>query len=429
MFQRRKRIDFRRRRRLPAFLLLLLFSLVALAGLVFGMPGIHRQAAWRMDTAFTTLRTLIHPIGLLPAGKKASLHSDTALRSVEIHQDPLPPKSGMVVATALPSQLPTPSATPLPVHIQLPSPHFELQDWNNCGPAALSMYLNFYGWEGDQFDISNRIKTIRSDRNVNVDELVDFTHQYSGMNALFRVGGTPGILKRFLAVGMPVMIEETFILDTSYWANDDRWSGHYLVLTGYDQTAGTYIAQDSFVGADRIVKESDLGKNWQSFNYVYILVYPPEKEALVHSLLGEDLNQDANRRHALQLAQSETDADPRNPFPWFNLGSNLVYFERYTEAAIAYDTARDLGLPQRMLRYQFGPFLAYFHSGRNDDLIALADYALKVTPNSEEALLWRGWAAYRQGNKEEALGKFNKAVEAHPGYQDALYAINFVYNN
>ena len=27
------------------------------------------------------------------------------------------------------------------------------------------------------------------------------------------------------------------------------------------------------------------------------------------------------------------------------------------------------GLPQRMLRYQFGPFFAYFHTGRIDDLL------------------------------------------------------------
>ncbi len=48
------------------------------------------------------------------------------------------------------------------------------------------------------------------------------------------------------------------------------------------------------------------------------------------------------------------------------------------------------GLPQRMLRYQFGPFLAYFNALRTEDLLALTDYALDRTANSEEALLWRG---------------------------------------
>ena len=39
-------------------------------------------------------------------------------------------------------------------------------------------------------------------------------------------------------------------------------------------------------------------------------------------------------------------------FAWFNLGSDLVYFDRYEEAALAYDKARELGLPLRMFRYQ-----------------------------------------------------------------------------
>ena len=69
-----------------------------------------------------------------------------------------------------------------------------------------------------------------------------------------------------------------------------------------------------------------------------------------------------NREKALDLAQSETIADPENAFAWFNLGSNQIYFENYSEAGQAYDTARQIGLPQRMMRYQFGPFFAYFFS-------------------------------------------------------------------
>lgn len=104
----------------------------------------------------------------------------------------------------------------------------------------------------------------------------------------------------------------------------------------------------------------------------------------------------------------------------------MVYFERNAEAARAYDTARNLGLPQRMLRYQFGPFIAYFHAGRIDDLLTLTEYALQRTPNSEEALLWHGWALYRQGDTSGAVANWRKALHERPGYQDALYALDFV---
>jgi tetratricopeptide (TPR) repeat protein len=98
-------------------------------------------------------------------------------------------------------------------------------------------------------------------------------------------------------------------------------------------------------------------------------------------------------------------------------------------AAVSYDKARQLGLPQRMLRYQFSPFIAYFNAGRTDELMTLTDYALSRTPNSEEALLWKGWGQLRLGKKTEAIDSFNAALKAHPGYADALYALNFANNN
>jgi tetratricopeptide (TPR) repeat protein len=82
-----------------------------------------------------------------------------------------------------------------------------------------------------------------------------------------------------------------------------------------------------------------------------------------------------------------------------------------------------------MLRYQFGPFFAYFHSGRMDDLEALTTYALQRTPNAEEALLWSGWAAYRQGNTNQAIEFFQTAMAENPNYLDGQYAMEFVRQN
>ena len=79
-----------------------------------------------------------------------------------------------------------------------------------------------------------------------------------------------------------------------------------------------------------------------------------------------------------------------------------------------------------MLRYQFGPFIAYFHTSRADDLMSLAEYALKITPNSEEDLLWHGWALYLKGDKTNAIVEFNKALKANPTYSDAQYALTYL---
>jgi tetratricopeptide (TPR) repeat protein len=78
-----------------------------------------------------------------------------------------------------------------------------------------------------------------------------------------------------------------------------------------------------------------------------------------------------------------------------------------------------------MLRYQFGPFMAYFHSGQLDELASLLEYSLKITRNSEETYLWRGWMEYRKGDKVAAIADFRRALDENPNYEDALYALRF----
>lgn len=415
----------RKKRRfiLPALAAVLVIGLAAATQL----PPIKSRLAWRVEVAATYLRGIVNPIEPMPAPHVAAAASTIATST------PLPsatPDPATPTPTPAKSPTPTPTPTPLPAQAKLEPAAYEKQDMNNCGPATLTMFLRMYGWEGDQFAISDQIKPIPQDRNVNVDELFTFTlHNVSWLHTGFRVGGTVDTLRAFIAAGYPVMIEEGFLMEESYWPNDDRWSGHYLLITAYDDSRKVFTTQDSFVGENRIVSYQDLDKRWQAFNRVYFYAYRPEDEAKVQSILGENWDEKANREQALKTSQAETEKEPNNPYAWFNLGSNLVYFGRYTEAAQAYDEAREHRLPQRMLRYQFGPFFAYFNTNRNEDLLELAEYALKITPNSEEALLWRGWAHYRLGDKGKATEDFLAALEAHPGYFDAQYAYNFVLEN
>ena len=416
------------RKRLWVVIPLIIVSLVVLCILIYFIPPINQRLSWRVDFALTYVRSLIDPAGEVPTPLPQPAVAVTQ------HPTPTPLQRATSTITSTPTQgpsaTPTPSPTPLPDAASLPAPAWEKQDINNCGPASLAMYLRYYGWEGDQFDIANLLKPQREDRNVNVEELTYYARTHAGwLNTEFRVGGDIELIKQFVAAGIPVMIEEGTYLDSTYWPDDDLWAGHYLLITGYDDTVQTFTAQDSFRSADMNVPYDEVDENWQAYNRVYILVYPPEQEETVKEILGEDWNVDTNRQHALEVAKSETVSDPQNAFAWFNLGSNLVYFERYQEAARAYDMARNLGLPQRMLRYQFGPFFAYFFSGRNDDLLALTEYALQRTPNAEEALLWHGWAMYREGKIGQAISDFYQALEENPNFEDARYALDFVKEN
>jgi len=410
-------------------------GVILLAWLAYQLPPVQARLSWRVELAQTYLRGIVHPAGPVPTplpqptASAAPADQKEMLAANPTAQASLTPTPAVTQPPTEAAATPTPfaSPTPVPETVRLEAPEYVLQTINNCGPASLAMYLNYYGWEGTQEDISSLIKPVPEDRNVNVEELVYYVRTRAGwLSAEYRVGGTIDQLRQLIAAGIPVMIEESFHFKDAFWPNDDLWAAHYLLLTGYDDTRQVFTTQDSFYGPNQAVEYSTVDKEWQIFNRVYILVYPPAQQAAVEQILGADWDVDINRQRALETSRQETQADAGNAYAWFNLGSNEVYFERYQEAAQAYDQARTLGLPQRMLRYQFGPFFAYFHTDRIDDLLALTEYALQRTPNSEEALLWHGWALYRKGDPNRATEQFRKALEANPYSQDASYALNFL---
>lgn len=386
-------------------------GLAILAFLVYQIPSVRLRVDWRLQIAQTYLNSMFHPAGALPAPQVIS--SQTAPAASPTPRPPTP--------------TPVATPTPLPASVQLTPVEYEVQGPNNCGPATLTMYLRYYGWDGNQDDIAEEVKPITKDRNVNVDELLYYTHTWVGwLNSTFRVGGDIDLIKRFLAAGIPVMVEKGHIIEIDYFYQDDYWNGHYALVTSYDDATSEFTFQDSYVGPDQHLSYAQFDTFWQQFNRVFILLYMPDQEETVKSILGADWDEEANRQNALAVAQAETQSDPDNAFTWFNLGMNQVYFEDYAAAASSFDRAREIGLPMRMLRYQFGPFFAYYNVGRMEDLMQLVDYGLQITPESEEILIWKGWALYRNGDTNGAIEQFLKARDANPKSAYAQQALDFM---
>ena len=394
-----------------------------LAVILLQIPAVNERVAWRYEVGKTYIRNVINPVGDVPTAIPNPTNDATST-PIAVTETPVPTEQ--VIET---EAVPTSTLEPPPPSALITSPPYEKQTPNNCGPAALSMMMHIYGWNGSQLDISEVIKPVNGDRNVNPEEMAFWVRNYAGwLRIEFRVGGDIETLKRLIAAGYPVIIEGTTSLnpgDTG-WPDDDLWAAHYLLLTGYDDATETFIAQDPYRGPDKSMPYDQLVSEWKPFNYLYMVIYLPEEEPELQGILGSNWDPNLNRQNSLIESQTATTEDPSDAFAWFNLGSNLVYFERYQEANVAYDKARELGLPQRMFRYQFGPFLANFHAHRTDDLLALTDYALQRTDMSEEAWLWHGWALARQGDTNGAVEDWRRALSIHPGYEDALYALEFV---
>lgn len=327
------------------------------------------------------------------------------------------------------SSAPTAQPSPTPIIYNVISPpaafkisgfQHEFETPNNCGPATLAILLRYWKWKGDQEKIAAVLKPQIRDRNVRWDELVQYVRTHAGwLNSLFRVGGSYETLQLFVANGYPLIIETGYELDVG-------WVGHYLLVTGYDAHAQTVIVQDVTGGPNRIMQIAAVDKLWQQFNRLYIVVYPVADAGKIAQLLGPDADLDSNRARALEQAAADRTADTANAFAWFTHGSNLNYFERYTEAAADFDKARELGLPWRMLFYQFGPYAAYFNVGRYQDVIDLSTATLNARPELEESYVWRGWAWYMLGKRTPAITDFRAALAINPNFTDAQNALGIL---
>jgi tetratricopeptide (TPR) repeat protein len=73
--------------------------------------------------------------------------------------------------------------------------------------------------------------------------------------------------------------------------------------------------------------------------------------------------------------------------------------------------------------YQFGWFDAYLHAARYDDVLALADAVIKVTPDIEETYYYKGLALKALGNTEGARSQLELALKHNPNFQPAQDAL------
>lgn len=434
---------------------LLVIGLLALPSVVGAIPGRYRVALQERSPFFSNIvEGVIDQVAPVATALPAAVVSAdepqvdiSALISVTAVTEPtatLQPTETPTTAPAAttdepaappPTNTPAPTATFAPTPEPLPAAHMLegmgviRQTFNNCGPANLTQTLNYLGYDITQEEVADYLKPNSEDRNVSPWQIADYVNERTGgsFKASAHSGGTPELLKELIAAGFPVVIEK------GYELADSGWWGHYLTVFGYDDEQQIFYSQDSYLGpwdgSGRTDDYEEFEFYWQQFNYTFYVVYYPSQEAEVQAILGPELSEPmAMWRMVAARAQAEIDADAENVFAWFNLGTALTEMgaatgesQYYQGGAQAYDQARELGLPPRMLWYQFRPYLAYLRVSRLDDVIALADATLETQGgrNVEETYWYKGVALETQGNITEAITNYQAALEVN---HNAYYA-------
>lgn len=431
--------------------IVLALGLLALPSLVQALPGEYRVRLARVPVVEPILRLGETPMPTaLPATTRTAGSARITIPALAVASatptatptvaDTSVAKESDAVATATPAASPTPTASPTATATPKPLPRqariegLEIipQGFNNCGPANLALTLNFWGNPTTQEEAAAYLKPNREDRNTSPWQLSDYVNQFTDLRSTAHSGGDLQLLKRLVAAGFPVVIEKGYELPR------EGWLGHYLTVFGYDDDKQEMVSMDTNLGpwdgSGRYDSYEDIEHYWQQFNYTFFVVYPPEREEEVYAILGQELLDEGTMwRRTAERAQDEINADAENAFAWFNLGTSLTRLgemtgqaEFYENGAAAFDEARAVGLPPRMLWYQFRPYMAYMKIGRYQDMLDLAEATLSSQGgrNVEETYLYQGHALLFTGDVAGAATAYEEALERNENFYPAQWALD-----
>lgn len=299
------------------------------------------------------------------------------------------------------------------------------QGTNRCSAAALTIHLSYYQpvTVDTYFSLAGReLNTYGADASVRIQEMATVAQNY-GLGAIVRYGGTIELMKQLVAAGFPVLVENSYF-EGDNWYRD--WLSHNRVLMGYDDALGEFYFQDPLLGypaGENIAYSySDFDTRWRPFTRDYMVIYDLEDEALLQDILGEHWDETFNANTVLEVSLAEIDNGQNDNYAYYNLAWAQLQLGMFEESAASFDTALNMGLPMRMMWYEFSPFEAYLAVERYQDVIFLVNQQINVAGDSisiEEWYYYAGLAYEGQGNTQRAMLNYELAVFRNNNYIEA----------
>lgn len=416
--------------RRPWVYLGILAGLIAAAFVLYQLPFIHDRASIYVENLYSSIYYRLNPPSeaVFDPSQQGTVSAQVAatITAMAPTSEPLPTGTAApeLTPTGAATMLPTLTPIPVPVAYTLEGMGLEYQTFNNCGPANLSMDVTYWGWPATQDVTESRLKSHPDDRNVMLTEMLDYVRTYTELDGLIRYGGTIERIKPLIAAGFPVLLER------GHTDPKDGWMGHYSIITAYDDSSRTVTIPDTLLGV-MTLSYDDLALDWAHFDGIYLVIFPPDRQNEVLTLLGEDADPQVNLQRAVERVSTnlQTASGRELFFAWYSLGSLKVLQQDYPAAAEAYDQAFSLygqlpvsERPWRITWYQVGPYEAYYYTARFEDVVNLAQQTLDNTREDSlpETWLWAGRAALMLRDKDKARAYLQGALEWYPGWDLAL---------
>src|SRR5438105_8638828 len=175
--------------------------------------------------------------------------------------------------------LPTPKEAP--ASFVIPDMKHVWQSLNNCGPAAVVMALSIFGVDADQEVARLALRGPDVRRGMGPQGVDPWVKENFGLRSMWRNNGTNDLMRRLVANGFAPMVTQ--------WMQDPSVSriAHWRTIRGYDDAKATFYVNDSMLGSYVPLGYQWIQDNWQPFSYRYMVIYRPEDEGLLRSIVGQ----------------------------------------------------------------------------------------------------------------------------------------------
>jgi tetratricopeptide (TPR) repeat protein len=293
-------------------------------------------------------------------------------------------------------------------YIKLENLHHEYQTFNNCGPATLSMILNWYGIKTNQHELGSKMRPFQNPEGDNDDktiftyEFVEWAQDY-GLMGISRVNGDLELIKLLTSNNIPVVVKT--------WLNKNEDIGHFRLILGYDESEQIIFQDDSYHGPNKKISYYDFLSMWQPFNYDYIIIFKPEMQDIVEEIIGEEMDETKAWENALDRARAESILDGNNIYPVFNISTSAYHLDDFQTSIESFEKVEN-ALPRRMLWYQIEPILAYKETGNFKKVFEKTDKILNGGNRAfSELYIIRGDIFLEMEEIDKAMSEFELALK------------------
>ena len=313
----------------------------------------------------------------------------------------------------------------LPSIVLLNDKHYYVaQAFDNCGPAALSMDLSFYGVHVTQQTLESILrpsinKSGKSNNKSTSPNRIATQAQTYGLVAYYRPNGSMSLLKQLIANGFPVITRTLF-------ATSDDFA-HYRVVKGYNDLTNQVTEEDGIQGENMKFSYNTFLNLWKPFNYEYIVLAPPSKQAELESMLGDDASSTIAWHIAAKNADQALLSDATDTRAEFNLSVADYYIGDYASSVQAFEKAEP-NLPKHTLWYQIEPIESYYEIGDYSKVFSLSKSTMANDPNYPELYVLEGESYLKEGMSSLAKSSFETALKYNKNFESAKEGLASIAN-